>query len=197
MDNWGEYDIQTDQSNSDTWNGNESDGSDGSDGNEQQFETTFDQQLNSSEQNDCGPLIVKEPGKENEYRKAMAQLDPIERLKQFIGGIVFYLNKNNIFDISSDERNIICRSVDNLNIYNIQAKYVNPLGYILGYVAYNKGFMIVETDSLSKKKKKKLELNRDIFSELTQINDSSGGNTNYSVFPPDVVRYMKLWSRIL
>ena len=101
---------------------------------EQQYEATFEQQIHSSEQNDCGNIVLM-PGKEDEYRKAISELDPPDRLKHFIGTIVYSLNDNNIIEISSKERNEICRSVDNLRNVNTQAKYVNPLAYVLGYVS--------------------------------------------------------------
>jgi hypothetical protein len=159
------------------------------------MEATFDQQVHSTEQNDCGPLIVKEAGKEDEYRKAMSQLDPIDRLKQLIGSVVYNLGDkvSNIMDISSTERNIICRSVDDLTVVNIEAKYINPLAYVLGYVAYHRGFMINDSDSMKKKKDKSEKINNEIFSELDNINTVT---SNYSVFAPDVIRYMKLWDRI-
>jgi len=165
---------------------------------EQKFEPTFDQQVHSSEQNDCGNLIVKEPGKEEEYRKAMSQLSNVDRLKQNIGSVVYSLNDNDndkIF-LSATERNEICRSVDNLEIVNMKAKYVSPLAYVLGYVAYRKGYMINDNDSKSKIKDKYRMINKEIFSDLENINIVVGGNINYAVFPPDVIRYMRFWNRI-
>lgn len=161
---------------------------------EQQYEATFEQQIHSSEQNDCGIVIVKEPGKEDEYRKAISQLDPVDRLKQLIGSIVYSLNDNNIIEISSKERNEICRSVNNLRNVNTRANYVNPLAYVLGYVAYHKNLMITDTDSTSEKNHKVSTLKKEIFDKLDTININNV--KNYAVFPPDVVRYMILWSRI-
>tara|TARA_B110000908_G_C10089587_1_gene373387 strand:- start:23 stop:619 length:597 start_codon:yes stop_codon:yes gene_type:complete len=196
MQGWDDYDID-DHGQSDDgggmWGGDVSDEprDDGP-----IMEATFDQQVHSSEQNDCGALIVKEPGKEDEYRKAMSQLDPVDRLKQLIGSIVYSLNDNNVLDVSSQERNEICRSVDNLGSVNLHAKYVSPLAYVLGYVAFHQGLMITDKDSGSKKKEKANKLNRNIFNDLDNINTVTGGANNYAVFPPDVVRYMRLWNRI-
>ena len=78
----------------------------------------------------------------------------------------------------------------------MEAKYVSPLGYVLGYVAYHNNFMIEEDDSSSARNKKTKKLDQDIFSELERINDVTGGIGNYGVFPPDVIRYMRFWGRI-
>ena len=196
MEDWDEYGMNDhEQSNgSGMWGG---DISDDVREEEQRFETTFDQQVHSSEQNDCGSLIIKEPGKEDEYRKAISQLDPIDRLKQQIGSIVRSLNEEDFINISSNERNEICRSVDGLGIVNIQAKYISPLAYVLGYIAYHRGFMITDNDSSKERKDKSDKINKEIFKNLENINNVTGGNFNYGVFPPDVIRYMRLWDKIV
>ena len=52
--------------------------------------------------------------------------------------------------------------------------------------------MITDTDSTSEKNHKVYILKKEIFDNLDIINNIK----NYAVFPPDVVRYMILWSRI-
>ena len=189
MEYWDEYGIDNPEQSDDNgiWADEFSD-------TEQLFEPTFEQKVHSSEQNECGPLIIKEPGKEDEYRKAISQLDPNDRLKQQIGSIVRALNEENFIIISSNERNDICRSVDNLSIVNIQAKYINPLAYVLGYVAYHRGFML--TDNFEKNKDKSNKINKEIFNNLENINNIMGVNINYGVFPADVIRYMRFWEKI-
>lgn len=160
------------------------------------FEATYDQKIHSSEQNECGEIIIKEPGKDNEYKRRISQLDHVDRLKQFIGGVVYTLNNNNILTISSSDRNEICRSVDSLSHINIEAKYVNPLAYVLGYVANTKKYIIEEKESSSNRQKKIRDITSNIFDHLEQINNVvGGGGVNYAVYPADVIRYMRLWNK--
>lgn len=196
MEDWDQYDIHNNADQSDDsgiWEGGISD----DEYKEDLFQPTFDQQVHSSEQNDCGAPIIKEPGKEDEYRKAISQLDPIDRLKQQIGSVVKSLIEENFINISPSERNEICRSVDSIGVVNIQAKYISPLAYVLGYFAYHRGFMITDDDSSKKRKDKMVRINKEIFNNLENINKVVGGNFNYGVFPPDVIRYMRLWAKIV
>lgn len=140
------------------------------------MEATFDQIQHSSRADDCGGLTVVVPGgKLTDLSKTINQLttDPEERFKRHVGAIAHSMTEDDIFDISVDDRNIMCRRAGYLE----NVKYLNPTAYILGYVITRGGRNI----------DKKLMLKA--FKNLRYLNDDS-------VKPPDVVRYARYWEKI-
>jgi len=140
------------------------------------MEATFDQIQHSSRADDCGGVPVVVPsGKLSDLSKTINQLttDPEERFKRYVGAISHSMTEDDIFDISVDDRNIMCRRAGYLE----KVKYFNPTAYILGYVITRGGRDI----------EKKLMLKA--FENLRYLKDDS-------VKPSDVVRYARYWEKI-
>ena len=87
------------------------------------------------------------------------------------GGIVDAVCRN--LDIEEDLIQSMLLKIPSLK--NIQ--YINPVGYIFGYIATNGG---------SKMDKSKID---DIFNKLSTYNNV----TNAGMEPPDVIRYARFW----
>ena len=147
MDKWGEIDEPL--SEEDMWGGDISDRDDderGGEGGDYKTEVTFDQKMHSSEINTCGSLIMEEPGKKDDYRKAMAALSPIERIKMSINKIIYTFKEEGVIELSSNQRNKICNSVDNVSTYDMNPIFLNPLAFLLGYLVCRKNIMITDDE---------------------------------------------------
>lgn len=160
------------------------------------YTTTFDQKLHSSEQNDCGAISIKSYKNEAEYRRAIGKLDPETRLKQMINTIVYTLNDKNILNISAKTRNFICSSI-NIKLGNVYSEYLNPLGVVLGYYAYEEGFLIEEGDTKFEIKNKVKNMKTYLFDKLDDIRKATNtAYSAYSVYEPDIIKYARLWSKV-
>jgi hypothetical protein len=149
MDQWGEID-EPQSGADDVWGGDISDHND-----EFKTEVTFEQKMQSSETNTCGSLIIEEPGKKDEFRKAMAALGPIERIKMNINKIIHNFKENGIIDLSPNQRNQICNSVDEVSQYDMNPMFLNPLAFVLGYIVCRKNVMITDDERETSEEKKR------------------------------------------
>lgn len=176
MDRFDEYELDDPNRSGaeDEWGG----GFEGDDDfdNGPRMEATFDQLQHSSRADDCGGLPVAVPGgKLIDLSRTINQLttDPEERFKRHVGAIAHILTEDDIFDISIDDRNAMCRRAGRLD----KVKYLNATAYILGYVITRGG------------KKIDNKLMQKAFANLRYMNDDS-------VKPSDVVRYARYWEKI-
>lgn len=174
---------------------------------EQKYEATFDQQQHSEKENTCKKINADS---REEYIKLYTALNNTEKLEVDIGRIVSFLNNESntlAYDITDYQRNYMCtmaRSVD--------AQYISPLAYVLGYIVVENGCLISgEDDKKSKDKKVKklrsLFLGKKIdegddnyknFASLSNINSvvKSSSDSEYGVYPPDVIRYANMWNKL-
>lgn len=122
-----------------------------------------------SYEDDCGSSNIQIDGKLNDIYKYVKDISSVEdRFKNLVGAIAYKLDQDNIFKISQEMRNNMCRQVSSFT----NTKYLNPLAYILGYIASNKGTGISK-DNFNK-----------VISKLPEIGDNS-------VKPEDVLRYAR------
>lgn len=84
------------------------------------------------------------------------------------------INDENIFNISEQDRVVMFEKLSLVN----DIQYKNPIAYVLGYLA-----------SLGKRKLDP-KVVKDVISKLPQIQEDG-------IYPPDVVRYARLWSIFL
>ena len=145
----------------------------GDDGTEMQ--ATFDQQIHSSIENECGGLPVDMGNNIKELTRNINQLvtEPVDRFKSYVGAISHKMTEDNIFDVSIKDRNAMCLKANNLD----KIKYLNPTAYIIGYIVTNGG------------KKIDKKLLKKSFTKLNLLTDDS-------VKPADVVRYARYWEKI-
>jgi hypothetical protein len=99
-----------------------------------------------------------------------ATLDPLDRFKIIVDATARNLMDSNIYIIESDI-GILLETASKLQYVH----YKNPTAYLLGYIASSRGSKI-----------NKKQFNYTIDMALPLIEDSS-------VFPPDVLRYSRLW----
>lgn len=184
---------------------------------EKRMEATYDQEQHSSKENSC--YQIPSNLKPDEFRRAMASLDTVERLQVHIGKIVYRINEvGNILsvNITDSQRNYLCTQVKYIKEVGTKPQYVNPLAYVLGYLVYISGGLIDNNDSEKEKKKKvkkvrllfmgseKVDKNNPTvdqnFPSLDNINktviNTSSSDGSYSVFPADVIRYALMWVRL-
>lgn len=100
-------------------------------------------------------------------------IDPVDRFKKYVGAISYKMNEDDIFVISTQDRNAMCLKANNLD----KIKYLNPTAYIIGYIVTGGG------------KKINKKLLTESFTKLDYLTDDS-------VKPADVVRYAKYWVNI-
>lgn len=145
----------------------------------QELQASFEQIQQSSEANDCGELsITEEKMSKAAYSRAIRHLSHEERFKNSINTISTRLNNNEIFDISVNDKNTMCRLSDKLININASAKYINPTAYILGYLS------IKETNEIDDDEIK------NIFSKLNRLQDDS-------IKEPDVIRYSRFVKKLI
>jgi hypothetical protein len=146
---------------------------------ENQLQAGFSDVGRTSIADDCGGTSVIISGKISDLNKDINKLthDPLERFKIYIGAISYSMTENNIYDISVDDRNYMCRVASSLN----NSKYLNPTAYILGFIATNGG-----RPSVNKKREINKKKITQIFNFLNLLNDDS-------VKPADVIRYSRFW----
>jgi hypothetical protein len=212
MDNWGEIQESEQLDEDDMWGSDmNSEISDGED-NQQQFENTFEQEqsaaASSGQSKSCGdpiPFHIK-PGTK-EYSQAIANKTPLERFKLEVDYVSRILTDsgNVVLLLSVNDRDIMCERANDTDIVDIDPKYLNPLAFILGYIAHNMDAVIIKNDTDKEIKKKIVKMRSiigrpdDNFSDLKVINDSASkarSGNSFSVFPADVIRYAQMWNKL-
>ena len=83
------------------------------------------------------------------------------------------LKNEDIFKISKDIRNKLCEKANTLD----KVKYLNPMAFILGYLATNGGTVMDKKTILH------------ILNNLELINDET-------ITKPDIIRYSRYWMKI-
>jgi hypothetical protein len=180
---------------------------------EQKYEATFEQEK-SAEYNknvaiSCGdpiPFNIK-PGTK-EYVQAIANKTPLEKFKLDVDYISNILNKSNnsqtIFSI--EDRNLMCLKADSVSSIGFEIKNFNPLAYILGYISTKNNYIIIDSDKERDKKIKITKMKKlignyeDDYSVLKNINIQASkvrSGNSFSVYPPDVIRYGRMWLRLM
>lgn len=174
---------------------------------EQKYEATFDQQQHSEKENTCKQINADS---REAYIKIYTALNNIEKLEVDVGRVVNSLNNESntlAYDITDEQRNYMCTMVR-----NIDAQYTNPLAYVLGYMVMENGCLISSSDD-KKTKEKKIQNMRLLFlgkkkdesgdddknfASLSNINSlvKSVSDSDYGVYPPDVVRYAIMWNKL-
>lgn len=174
---------------------------------DQKYEATFDQQQHSEKENTCKQINA---ASREEYIKMYTALNNTEKLEVDISRVVSALNNGSntlAYDITDDQRNYICTMVK-----NVDAQYINPLAYVLGYMVMENGCLISDDDD-KKSKDKKVKKMRLLFLgkkddkgdepdknfvSLENINATvkSVSDADYGVYPPDVVRYAIMWRNL-
>lgn len=180
---------------------------------EQRFIATFEQEQSAMSSigysKSCGnpiPFNIK-PGTK-EYSQAIASKTPMERFKLDVDYISRILNDmgSEELSLSVEDRDKMCEKSNDVNDIGADPKYLNSLGYILGYIAYKRNAVILKSDTQKTKTAKILLMQKIIgtpknnFNELILINENAkkahSGNT-LSVLPADVIRYAQLWTRLM
>lgn len=208
---WGEIDEpQSDQEKS--WDDVDVDDDDERE-QQQEYVTTFEQEVSAQLSKDyaksCGdpiPFHIK-PGTK-EYSQAIANKTPLERFKLDVDYVSRILNDSNInnMNLSVKDRDKMCEKANDTNMVNIDPKYLNPLAYILGYIADKNNAVINISKDTDKDKKNKMDKMKNIigdpndnFSLLKYINDQASkarSGNSFAVYAPDVIRYSQMWSKL-
>ena len=209
MDNWGEIDENPDNEEQ-SWDGGISDDDENNKEEKQEYVTTFEQEVSAQATKDqaisCGdpiPYHIK-PGTK-EYSQAIANKTPLERFKLEVDYVSRLLNLENVI-LSVDDRDKMCEKANDTNMVNIDPKYINPLGYILGYIADKMNAVIDMKKDTEKEKKIKVTKMKSIignpsdnFSLLQSINDEASkarSGNSFAVYPEDVIRYAQMWGKL-
>jgi len=205
MEAWNEkYEIREDDHSDGEW-GIGYDDDDGDSG--PIYEDTFERQVAAASSKEyaeeCGAMPAHKVGSD-EFRREMARKTPMERFKLKVNKVSLGLNDNfDTISLSKSDRNMLCREADSTKGVGTDAKYLNPLAYVLGYVAYQKNCIITEgiTEGIAEGKfddsyiKRVGEIFGDIsgpFGRLKEMNDVVGDD--YQVYPADVIRYGRFWA---
>ena len=179
--------------------------------NNPQLQATFEQEVtalsNKNYAESCGSMPISKPGSA-EFRKEMSNKTPVERLKMNISQISILLNEDiDYININVDDRNKMCKLVDYVKIVGVYPRYINALAYVMGYYIYMQNCIINEDNDTKKIKTNKITKYNKIvgtpdtnFMLLKHINDISSSvrsGNSFSVSPADVIRYGKLWNRLI
>lgn len=192
MDKWGEIDEPRSEQ-EEMWGGDISDNGEGEEGREElKTEYTFEQKMHSSESNTCGELIVEDPNNKDEVRKAMASLSPIERIKININKIIRTFKENDIFELTSEQRNEICNFVDDVNVYNVNPVFLNPLAFVLGYFVFKKNIIIMPYErETSEEIKRRIKRTKD----ETEINETEEEKERRKVREKKTANFFKVFGK--
>jgi hypothetical protein len=211
MDIWGDENAQIDDNYYDS-EINDGEYNEDSDGMQQEFKTTFEQEQSAlSEQNiarSCGtpiPFNIK-PGTK-EYVQAISDKTPLERFKLEVDYLSKILN-NSSFKIflSVDDRDTMCEKADNSIAIGIKPENLNSLAYVLGYISNTTDSIISDDDNIKNIKIKVEKMSKlignpkDDFYNLKNINleaSKSRSGNNFSVYAADVIRYGRMWKRLM
>jgi hypothetical protein len=177
---------------------------------DQEFKTTFEQEKGAIGSKDvaksCGnpiPFNIK-PGTK-EYSQAIANKTPLERFKLDVDYVSKLLSREyNDFILSVSDRDTMCEKADETLSIGIDPKYLNALGYVMGYIVNKKNGLIKIGDKNEKEKIKIINniigTQKNNFNKLELINQvaskARSGNS-FAVYPADVIRYSQLWGRLL
>lgn len=179
MDQFNEYEYEGEEEGGDYDEGGGYDEEGG-----QEFKATFEQEVaagSGQHAAECGPHIPYEKGTA-EFRKAISELSTTERFKLEIERVSKKMNDDDILKLSVDDRNGMCNAVDRLSMLNLNDRYLNVTAYVLGYWFTNGGTRKIINDKR--------------WNEIEQIiRNRSLEDT--SVFPADVIRYSRMWERMV
>lgn len=211
MDDWGTIDEPQDDDDQ-MWGGDISDGDEDDRDRSQEYVATFEQEVAAQSSKDhaksCGdpiPFHIK-PGTK-EYAQAISNKTPLERFKLDVDYVSRLLNDYEVktIHLSVKDRDIMCEKADDTEMINVDTKYLNALAYVLGYVA-NKNNAVIDMSDSSKDKKAKIAKMKSIIGEpkdnfqlLQSINDEASkarSGNSFAVYPPDVIRYGQIWSKL-
>jgi hypothetical protein len=178
-------DFSEDDFDNDFFDNGDGDGSDNENGDnggynsdnfadEQEFKPSIKDIERVSLPDACGGVTIQ-LNNWNDMQKSINQqlVDPLDRFKAQIGGISYRLDNEDIFNIPREIRNKLCEKADTLE----KVKYLNPMAFILGYLATNGGQQM---------DKKKI---MNVLNNLSVIDDET-------ITKPDVVRYSRYWMKI-
>jgi hypothetical protein len=104
-------------------------------------------------------------------------LSPEEKFSRAVGAILSDWDNNDIYKIGDRDGDILLNKIQSMS----KIKYINPVGYILGFIASRGGQKLdPKTD----------KVNYVIKNILPNIQDEG-------VAPPDVIRYARFWYNLI
>lgn len=177
QDTYGTYysDYEDTENNYGTYYSDYEDTQDYSD-NMPQFVSSFSDRNRTHVEDACNTMDIPKDMNISQFKKKIMLKEPKERLKQFISIICNEINATKLLNISSQDRNDMCREVENMDIKI--AKFLNPTCFILSYIITEKGKIKDYTKSKSFKK---------IFDAIKSGNKLQDS----SVKEEDVIRYCR------
>ena len=168
--------MSSDEEDVDEWQSSDCEGDD--------CEDDYDEPIFENEMGAFDRVDFTGLGKGPKTRLERAEQDPYEKFSQSIDSISRHLRDKSDVIITQDDIDKMTFKAAKLNV----VEHKNPTAYVLGFLATGGGLKLLKADP---KIKDGYLFNKIINEVLPHANKDA------SVFPPDVIRYARLWSKLI